>query len=189
MEYSSPVCPGCGAHLKEISGSVKCEYCGRVIVFENLNQENISTYAAPVQTGANLVSRPVNQKSGDITFLLWFFFGFFGVHRFYLNQKGWGILYLLTGGVFGIGWCVDFFIFMFGVFKDSHQNPTTPINPLLKKVIAGFIIFFLTLFIFASIIPGELPDYPAIIGIILAVVIVNSGSIYRFLFRKKTNNS
>jgi len=38
------------------------------------------------------------------------FFGFLGVHRFYMGQLGMGFLYLLTFGLFGIGAIVDLFI-------------------------------------------------------------------------------
>ena len=37
------------------------------------------------------------------------FLGFAGVHRFYLNQVGMGVLYLLTGGLCVIGTIVDMF--------------------------------------------------------------------------------
>ena len=41
------------------------------------------------------------------TYLLWFFFGMLGVHKFYLNKFGMGILHILTGGQFLIGWLID----------------------------------------------------------------------------------
>ena len=44
-----------------------------------------------------------------VAYLLWFFLGLVGVHKFYLNKMGWGIIYLLTGGFFLIGWLVDLF--------------------------------------------------------------------------------
>jgi TM2 domain-containing membrane protein YozV len=37
-------------------------------------------------------------------------FGFFGAHRFYYGKHLTGILWLLTGGVFLIGWIVDLFL-------------------------------------------------------------------------------
>jgi len=49
-------------------------------------------------------------KSKGIAYLLWFFLGVFSAHRFYLGKIGTGILYLLTGQLFGIGWIIDLFI-------------------------------------------------------------------------------
>lgn len=48
-------------------------------------------------------------KSKFVAYLLWFFFGLLGIHRFYLGKVGTGILYLLTGGLLGIGWFIDLF--------------------------------------------------------------------------------
>ncbi len=49
-------------------------------------------------------------KSKGIAYLLWFFLGVFSAHRFYLGKIGTGILYLLTGQLFGIGWIIDLFL-------------------------------------------------------------------------------
>ena len=44
-----------------------------------------------------------------VVYLLWFFFGLIGVHKFYLNKFGMGILYILTGGILLVGWIIDLF--------------------------------------------------------------------------------
>lgn len=48
-------------------------------------------------------------KSKGTAYLLWFFFGFLGIHKFYLDKAGMGLLYLFTFGLFGIGWFIDLF--------------------------------------------------------------------------------
>lgn len=42
-------------------------------------------------------------------YLLAIFLGFFGAHYFYLERFNWGLLYLLTLGLFGVGWLIDIF--------------------------------------------------------------------------------
>lgn len=42
-----------------------------------------------------------------ISWLLLIFLGIFGVHRFYMGKILTGLLYLLTGGLFGIGYVYD----------------------------------------------------------------------------------
>ena len=48
-----------------------------------------------------------------IAFLLCFFFGYLGLHKFYEGKIGWGVLYLLTFGLFGIGWLIDTIVLLF----------------------------------------------------------------------------
>ena len=57
------------------------------------------------------------EKSQSIALALWFLFGIFGVHRFYLGHIGIGILYLLTGSLCGIGWIIDGIQFLTGKLK------------------------------------------------------------------------
>ena len=61
-------------------------------------------------------------KSRSAALLLCFFFGVYGVHRFYVGKAGTGILYLFTAGGFGIGWVIDMITIACGVFRDSQGN-------------------------------------------------------------------
>jgi TM2 domain-containing membrane protein YozV len=42
-----------------------------------------------------------------IAWILLTFLGLFGIHRFYLEKWITGVIYLLTGGLFGVGWLYD----------------------------------------------------------------------------------
>ncbi len=59
------------------------------------------------------------EKSQSIAIALWFFLGIIGVHRFYLGHIGLGVLYLLTGGLCGIGWLIDGILFLTGDLKPA----------------------------------------------------------------------
>lgn len=61
-------------------------------------------------------------KSKLVTFLLCWFLGAFGVHRFYVGKIGTGILWLLTGGLFGVGILVDMIMILTNSFRDKDGN-------------------------------------------------------------------
>lgn len=48
-----------------------------------------------------------SHKHLDDAYLLWCPLGFLGFHHFYLNRRGWGLLYMYTFGFLCIGWLVD----------------------------------------------------------------------------------
>ena len=49
------------------------------------------------------------RKSKGVAYAIWLFLGLLGGHQFYLRKYGMGLLYLFTGGVFGIFWLIDAF--------------------------------------------------------------------------------
>lgn len=61
-------------------------------------------------------------KSVGVAYLLWFFFGFLGVHQFYLGRTGRGISYIFTLGWVGIGLLIDLFTLPGQVRKANGQQ-------------------------------------------------------------------
>ena len=55
-----------------------------------------------------------------VGYILWLF-GFLGAHRFYYGKKWTGLLWLLTGGLLGIGWLIDL-ILMPALEREADQR-------------------------------------------------------------------
>ena len=62
----------------------------------------------------------VSDRSRLVAFLLCWFVGYLGIHRFYVGKTGSGVLYLLTAGVFGIGIFIDWIVILVGGFTDEN---------------------------------------------------------------------
>jgi len=103
-------CQHCGAKIP--TDAVICTSCGRQvdsltsspqpmpnIVINNANQ-NIAS------ANSYVAGKPKNKW---VSFCLCILLGYFGAHKFYEGKTGTGILYLLTFGLFGIGWIIDIF--------------------------------------------------------------------------------
>ena len=84
-----------------------CKYCGKPV---ELNAPFCPYCGNPVDgyypPSGNSYSniRPVNKW---VAFLLCFFLGVFGAHKFFEGKVGMGVLYIFTAGLFGFGWLVD----------------------------------------------------------------------------------
>ncbi|TDQ51629.1 TM2 domain-containing protein [Actinorugispora endophytica] len=52
---------------------------------------------------------PANGKSVGVAYVLWFFLGALGIHKFYLGKTGLGIAYIFTLGFLGFGLLYDLF--------------------------------------------------------------------------------
>jgi TM2 domain-containing membrane protein YozV len=96
---------------------VHCRACGKEI--------HESAAVCP-QCGAPQALTPVGSDKTILpAFLLCFFLGWAGAHRFYAGKIGTGILMLFTGGVFGVLWLIDFIMIIVGAFTDSAGNKLT----------------------------------------------------------------
>lgn len=96
-------CERCGAQL--IPEAVYCARCGHPV-------------GHPYRVSRYNPDEPISAYSGLVALLLCFFLGYLGIHRFYVGKIGTGILWLVTGGIFGVGWLIDLIVIACGRFRD-----------------------------------------------------------------------
>ena len=72
-------------------------------------------------------STKINSTDWLALFLLTFFVGVLGVHRFYVGKIGTGVLMLITLGGFGVWFLVDLILVVTGQFtnKEGQKIPRT----------------------------------------------------------------
>lgn len=98
-------CRGCGKNIH--NSAIACPACG-------------AQQAKSLLTPGNGVS--ASEKRILPVFLLCWFFGLFGIHRFFVGKIGTGFLMLCTFGGLGIWWLIDFIIIVCGNFTDKDGN-------------------------------------------------------------------
>ena len=89
IEEECVICPKCGKQVEELKGAQ--------VVINNSNQ-NVNT---------NVNGGHGKKCDKWVAFVLCLLLGLVGAHKFYEGKAGVGILYLLTGGLFGVGWFID----------------------------------------------------------------------------------
>ena len=62
----------------------------------------------------------ISEKKRLVAFLLCFFLGYLGVHRFYVGKVGTGIAMIFTFGGLGVWFLIDLIMILAGAFKDKE---------------------------------------------------------------------
>lgn len=91
------------------SQMVFCRVCGRQI--------HVSAPTCP-GCGAKQLAAGESERLVLPAFLLCFFLGYMGAHRYYAGKIGTGLLMLFTAGGFGIWWLIDLIVILAGSFRD-----------------------------------------------------------------------
>jgi len=89
------------------------------------NEQNVELLLSNVSKflqGKEIVVKGGSTKRLTITLLIAIFFGWLGLHRFYLGKWKTGLLFMFTFGVLGIGWAIDVVRLLMGNFTDKDEN-------------------------------------------------------------------
>lgn len=115
-------CRNCGKEIDD--KAVVCIHCGVATHDHPMFQQ--PQYQPPVinvvnnNTNTNMNSGiPYVHKHKWPAFWLCLLLGYLGAHRFYVGKIGTGILWIFTGGMFGIGWLIDLIMILCGGFRDK----------------------------------------------------------------------
>ncbi len=119
MGANMKFCKFCGGRIP--MDAVVCTSCGRQVEqLQGMNQQPQQIIVNNANNNNNIIRTNTNvgmvhlgtPKNKWLAFFLCFFFGVFGVHRFYEGKTGSGLLYLFTVGLCGIGVFVDLIILL-----------------------------------------------------------------------------
>lgn len=111
------ICPVCNKKLKTISE----EEWSRGT---SLHRDCVKEFESQPEKYIRKAEAPSNSEPSDkdfvITLLICVFLGGLGVHRFFVDKIGTGVLMLVTLGGLGLWWIIDIILIVTGSFKDSE---------------------------------------------------------------------
>lgn len=115
MENKKKYCKHCGELIDE--ECVICPKCGKQVEKLSMDDRNIiinnsssASAAAAASASAETSERYYGKLCNKwVSFFLCLFLGFLGAHKFYEGKIGMGILYIVTLGLFFVGWIIDIF--------------------------------------------------------------------------------
>lgn len=121
MEFYKYKCSDCGStRFEKVENGYKCKYCGNIqdVIFTKEEQKEKDTASEePINEEIQEINENENEpksfkftpefKSALIRLLLCIFGGWFGLHKFIKGEIFWGIIYAITGGLFGVGYIID----------------------------------------------------------------------------------
>lgn len=100
------ICPKCGKQVADLKQQ-QPQFQQPQVVINNTNTNTSAAYARATAAPPPTYVPYGRMKNKWVAFILCFFLGGLGGHKFYEGKIGMGILYLLTVGLFGIGWFID----------------------------------------------------------------------------------
>lgn len=114
-EQKTKFCKFCGEKI--LDHAIICVHCGSQV--EELRRPQPQNNYIPQHQTPNQYYNVQNNYYGRkepldkwIAFILCFFLGYFGAHKFYEGKTAMGIIYICTMGLCGIGWIIDLIIIL-----------------------------------------------------------------------------
>ena len=117
-------CQNCGLFFMDEAKD--CPECGEALSPTIAPEDNFEDGSDFPGAAAGLRADPeISPKKRNTVILLSYFFGIFGVHRFYLGKIVSGLLMLLTFGGLTVWASLDFVKAVCGKYSDSRGRPVS----------------------------------------------------------------